>query len=266
MSGRPHWNSAIDYSKCRFYIRRMDTSKGAGTYEIPVAGLPLFGFIYVVRGEVLVEADGSSFLCQPGHVLVIPVRYPFSIRYCHDAAGYTGAFSATMLADAAPLRFLTHPVHQAFWFDEGVFMGELFNMMMTSYEKNDEIFIEKGLDLFLSRLKAGNAPIVPATVNRFLESIFNPGQPFGTLSSYACAAGISENYLSRQVKRSTGRSVGGWIDIARVQRSKKLLSETSLPIIDVASAVGLDDQSYFSRFFKRQTGQSPRDFRKTMQG
>ena len=170
------------------------------------------------------------------------------------------------MPDTKPLRFLTQPVHQAFWFDEGVFMAELFNMILISFEKGDDIFIDKAMDLFLSRIKSGKTVAVPDIVNRFLESAFNPDLSIGTISSYAAQAGVSENYLSRQVKQSTGRSVGEWIDAVRIVRAKKLLSETSLPIIDVATAVGLEDQSYFARFFKRETGQTPSGFRKAMQG
>lgn len=88
----------------------------------------------------------------------------------------------------------------------------------------------------------------------------------GTLADYARGAGISENYLSRLVKQSTGRSVGAWIDILRIQRAKRLLSSTSLPIIDIAASVGVEDQSYFSRLFKKETGMTPSAFRKKMQG
>jgi len=256
----------MDYSACRFFIRRMDTVSRNGADEVPVARLPLIGFIYVTQGEVLVEADGSSYLCQPGHVLIIPAGCPFSIRYYRDAMGYTGAFSTTMLTDTRTLIYLTAPLHQAFWFDEGVFMCELFNMLNESFIKGDDLFIEKALDLFLSRLKAGNTLTVPDTVSKFLEAVFNPDQPIGTIATYAQAAGISENYLSRQVKQSTGRSVGQWIDAVRIVKAKRLLASTAIPIIDVAAAIGLDDQSYFARFFKRETGLTPTGFRKSMQG
>ena len=266
MSNRPHWKPGLDYSSRRFYIRRMNTLKPAGTNEIPVAKLPLVGFIFVTKGEVLVEADGNSYLCQPGHILIIPAQCPFAISYYNDAAGYTGAFDATALSDSKLLRFMTQPVHQAFWFDEAVFMGELFKMIMASFEKGDDVFVEKALDLFISRIKSGQSQVIPQAVNIFLESLFNPQQTIENISVYAQTAGISENYLSRQVKQSTARSVGAWIDIARLVRAKKLLAGTSMPIIDVASAVGLDDQSYFARFFKKETGQTPSEFRKSMQG
>ena len=265
MQTRPHWKSDINLAASRFYIRRMGSTNHAGTVEVPVARLPLIGFIYVTQGEVLVEADGNPFLCQTGHVLIIPAECPFSIRYYRDATGYTGAFSTSLLTDTKPLRFLTQPVHQAFWFDEGVFMGELFNMLQESFDKGDDLFIEKAMDLFLSRIKAGKTLAVSDIVNRFLESVFSPDKPIGNIASYAAAAGISENYLSRQVKQFTGRSVGDWIDAVRIVRAKRLLAATSTPIIDIAAAVGLEDQSYFARFFKRETGLTPTGFRKAMQ-
>ena len=88
----------------------------------------------------------------------------------------------------------------------------------------------------------------------------------GTIAFYASEIGISENYLSRLVKKSTGRSVGAWIDIVRIQRAKRLLAKTREPVIDIATAVGIDDQSYFSRLFKKETGLTPSSFRKKMQG
>jgi AraC-like DNA-binding protein len=88
----------------------------------------------------------------------------------------------------------------------------------------------------------------------------------GTIAFYADEAGISENYLSRLVKQATGRSVGAWIDIVRIQRAKRLLSSTDLPVIDIAASVGVEDQSYFSRLFKKETGITPSAFRKKMQG
>ena len=60
MEPKPHWKPDIDYSSCRFYIRRMDTASRNGADEVPTARIPLIGFIYVTQGEVLVEAADSS--------------------------------------------------------------------------------------------------------------------------------------------------------------------------------------------------------------
>ena len=47
-------------------------------------------------------------------------------------------------------------------------------------------------------------------------------------------------------------------------KAREIASETGLPIIDVGTAVGLDDQAYFARFFRRLTGMTPSAFRKAM--
>lgn len=265
-SYRPHWSPDADYSSCPFFIRRMDTVGYYKPAEAPVAKLPLVGFIYVTSGEVLVDVDGSSFLCQSGQILLIPQQHPFTIRYYRSAIGYTGGFAPSAVADSKLLRFLSAPLHQGFWFDEGAFMAELFNMLASSFEKGDNVFVEKGLDLLLSRIKPNLPATIPAAVSSFLESVFDPNRIPGTIAAYAEEAGISENYLSRLVKQSTGRSVGAWIDIVRIQRAKRLLSSTDLSIIDIAASVGVEDQSYFSRLFKKETGTTPSFFRKKMQG
>ena len=255
-----------DFSSIPFFIRRMDTTSYVRPLEVPEAHIPLIGFIYVASGEVLIEVDSMPFLCQPGQILLIPQQSHFAIRFYQDAIGYTGGFAPSILSDTRPLRYLSAPLHQGFWFDEGAFMSELFNMMANSFEKGDQLLVEKGLDLLLSRIKPAREASFPASVSQFLESVFNPGKMPGTIASYASEIGISENYLSRLVKKHTGRSVGAWIDIVRIQRAKRLLSDTSQPIIDIAAAVGIDDQSYFSRLFKKETSLTPSDFRKKMQG
>lgn len=263
---KEHWSPEADFSSIPFFIRRMDTSGYVKPAEVPEANLPMIGFIYVVSGEVLVEVDGVPFLCQSGQILLIPQQSPFAIRFYRNAVGYTGGFAPSVVPDNRPLRFLLAPLLQGFWFDEGVFIGELFNMLANSFENSDRVFVEKGLDLLLSRIKPSQETAFPAAVSKFLESVFNPGQMPGTIASYAAEIGISENYLSRLVKNATGRSVGAWIDIVRVQRAKRLLSDTRLSIIDIAAAVGMEDQSYFSRRFKRETSMTPSAFRKMMQG
>lgn len=266
MSQTAHWHPDADFSKTPFFIRRMDTSGYIRPSEAPAAQLPLIGFLYVASGEVLIDIDGTPFLCQPGQILLIPQDTLFSVRYYRDAIGYTGGFAPSFLTNTRPLRFLSSPVHHGFWFDEGAFAGMLFNMLATEFEKGDLVFVEKGLDLLLSRLKPGRSTVVPEAVNRFLESVFDPDRLPGSIASYAAQTGISENYLSRLVKQYTGRSVGAWIDIVRIQRAKRMLSSTPLPIIDIAAAVGVEDQSYFSRLFKKETGLTPSAFRKKMQG
>ena len=263
----PYWHPEADYSACDFFIRRMNTKGYIKPDSVPKAALPMTGFIYLTAGEVLVQADQRPWLCSAGHLMLIPEKMPFEILHYADAEGYSGGFSALLLPSgtAGKLSLLKHPLQQAFWFDDGIFVGELFNMLAYSQERGDRVFIEKGLDLLLSRIRTGPQEQMPPRVEAFLEMVFAPQAVPQPADSYARALGISTNYLERMVKKSTGRSIGAWTDIARIGRAKQLLKDRNMAVIDVAAAVGLEDQSYFARFFRRHTGLTPTAFRKQMQ-
>ena len=73
----PHGSSEKDLSSRRFFIRRMDTSGYVKPAEVPVSRFPLIAFIYVTSGEVLVESEGTPFLCQAGHLQLGSRMLPF---------------------------------------------------------------------------------------------------------------------------------------------------------------------------------------------
>ena len=154
METQPHWSKEADYSRVPFFIRRMNTRGRITVAEVPSASLPLVGFLYLTEGEVLAEVDGTQFLCESGHLLLIPEGRPFAIRYYADAIGYTGGFRSDLLSRPEVVLPWIEPVQQAFWFDEAVFVGELFNMLALSFEKGDVDFLRKGIDLLVSRVKA----------------------------------------------------------------------------------------------------------------
>ena len=263
-----HWHPDADFAHVSFFIRRMNTSGFIKPDKVPQAVLPGMGFIYLTGGEILVEADSRPYLCVAGHLLLIPDKVPFAILHYSDAIGFTGMISPHLMARSGgnALSLLLAPHQQAFWFDEASFVGELFNMLQLSFERGDTPFIEKGIDILLSRIKPLEKSVLPGQVQAFFERVFSPGIIDGSLKSYADPLGISTNYLSRLVKQKTGRSPGTWIDIARIGRAKELLGGSQDSVIDIAAAVGLEDQSYFSRFFRRHTGMTPSEYRRKMQG
>lgn len=262
----PHWLPDADFSALSFFIRRMNTNGFIKPDKVPQAVLPAMGFIYLTEGEVLAEVDSEPYLCGAGHLLLIPPKNPFAILHYSDAVGYTGMISPELVPGSNGMILLLKACQQAFWFDEASFVGELFNMLRLSFEREDSSFIEKGIDILLSRIKPMEKSLMPIQVQSFLERVFSSLPISGQLDDYSSAIGVSTNYLSRLVKQSTGRSPGAWIDIARLGKAKQLLSSSHDTIIDIAAAIGLEDQSYFARFFRKQTGMTPSDYRKKMQG
>ncbi len=82
-----------------------------------------------------------------------------------------------------------------------------------------------------------------------------------TLESVAEQVHLNPAYFSSIFKQSSGSSFKEYLNMVRIEESKRLLSNTDYPILDIAIAVGFEDQSYFSKVFKKYTGLSPRQFR-----
>ena len=84
-----------------------------------------------------------------------------------------------------------------------------------------------------------------------------------TLDDIAEHVFMSKYYISRIFNEKMGMSVSAFINKMRIDRSKRLLSETTLPIAAIANMTGFDDQSYFAKQFRSSTGVSPGKFRET---
>lgn len=82
---------------------------------------------------------------------------------------------------------------------------------------------------------------------------------------YANLFCLSPKHFSTVVKRETGHGVSHWIHQQLVADAKTLLRiERGLPVQDVSDRMGFPDLATFSRFFKRETGMSPTDFRQSL--
>ncbi|WP_409055728.1 AraC family transcriptional regulator [Streptomyces sp. SYP-A7185] len=95
----------------------------------------------------------------------------------------------------------------------------------------------------------------------FMALLSAPEDPLWSVRGCARQLGVSESYLSETVKASTGRTPGELIRQARMHEAKRLLLRTELSVRQVAGRVGFADPAYFCRFFRRETGASPGDFR-----
>lgn len=82
-----------------------------------------------------------------------------------------------------------------------------------------------------------------------------------TVSDICKRIGISEPYLFRLFKKEFGKSPKRYISDLRITQSKLLLSRTSMSVSEIGAAVGYEDVLDFSKFFCRETGKSPSEYR-----
>ncbi len=99
------------------------------------------------------------------------------------------------------------------------------------------------------------------TIAELKEYILSHLQEPLSQAKLAVRFGYTPNYLGFLFKRETGISLSEYINQEKVEKAKKLLTETNMLVSEVASSVGFNDQYYFSTVFKKITGLSPSVFR-----
>ena len=78
---------------------------------------------------------------------------------------------------------------------------------------------------------------------------------------YADRLGVSETHLNRIVRAAFAQSALGMINQRLVGEAARDLIFTPIPVRQIAYALGFEDPAYFTRFFTKQTGMSPTEFR-----
>ena len=79
-------------------------------------------------------------------------------------------------------------------------------------------------------------------------------------------AGIPERTLKRRFKTATGSTLIERVQDLRVEKAKRLLESSELPVEEVSVEAGYEDASFFRRLFRRRTGLAPTDYRRMFRG
>ncbi len=120
-------------------------------------------------------------------------------------------------------------------------------------------------------------------INQFMENAFSfldakhaniihrcvqhIGSQYGshiTLESTAAMVYLSPPYLSRIFKQETGVTFNQYLNQVRIGKAQELLRHPELSLAEISQLVGYEDQSYFTKVFKRITGENPRSFREKL--
>ena len=91
--------------------------------------------------------------------------------------------------------------------------------------------------------------------------ISNECQSELSLDTVAEKAGLSKYYLAREFHRITGYTIVNYVNVARCEKAKQLLSENGVSIESIARSCGFQNASYFTKTFKKHIGILPSEYR-----
>ena len=106
-------------------------------------------------------------------------------------------------------------------------------------------------------------PIIYRIRNYISDHYQDPSLSVKTISENVF---LSVSYLCTYFKNETGITLNQHITDYRVKKAIQLLTDTNMKIVDVANSVGYRDSNYFAKLFKKQTGYSPKEYKKRTNG
>jgi AraC-like DNA-binding protein len=124
------------------------------------------------------------------------------------------------------------------------------------------VWLERRADFADTALNAevsGASDRLARAFSALVERDFRRGK---TVAAYAADLGVTPTHLSRACRETSGRSAGRIVQDRVHYEARKLLSDTAMPVNDIAASLGFRSAAYFTRAFQSKTGKTPTAFRR----
>ncbi|HVK24408.1 MAG TPA: AraC family transcriptional regulator [Actinokineospora sp.] len=229
--------------------------------------------IHVTAGTGTHVVDLARWDLRPPHLGVIA---PGQVHHWERVRGLDGTvilFTDDFLLDHPEDRELLRLLSERPWLslDDGAnartrgLIAELDSEYRAAADGVESVL---GALLHVLLVRAGRlartSPSAPARGKAVAEEfarLAGRGEELWSVKDYAERIGVTPGYLSEAVRAATGRTAAQLVRETRVHEAKRLLAKTDLTVRQVAGRVGFGDPAYFCRFFRREAGLSPGQFR-----
>jgi len=173
--------------------------------------------------------------------------------------------------DGDPLaRLLDDPFAPASWLptgeDEEAIITEVTQLVIdrTRLAAGDGVppeLLRHQLAVLLMRTAALTRPAGSRLLARFHQELTGSFPVSRRVEDYASRLGVSVRTLTRACLTATGRSAKQVVDARVALEAKRLLACSDGPVAGIGRQLGFDEPTNFGRFFARETGQTPGEFR-----
>jgi len=243
-----------------------------------------FEVLYLLKGSGYHVIDTNKYKIKPPCVFFMSPGQAHKLELSNDIEGFIFIFTADFyLLNRSnqntliefPFFYTIHQDNPPLLLENEndiFFLESLFRQgvaeIRDAEESNTEM-LRSILDLILTTcaaryevtenlLNKGKGQIL---VKRFFHLVEENHQKNLSMSDYSGMIGVTPNHLTQTVKLLTGKTSSQIIKAKQLLEIKRLLVHTNLSVSEIANQLNFEDQSYFTKFFKRETGFTPIQFR-----
>ncbi|MEY4384305.1 MAG: hypothetical protein RI995_1847 [Bacteroidota bacterium] len=275
--GNIKWNLPIRNASKSFHINKLEDFRPYFQFPLAPHRKEVIDIIYITKGNSKRSKGLNQYEFGANELFVLPAYQMTS----HDAMsddiqGYFLHFDPDVFTkqfglklDFPILDFFTNPIVQLPTTLQAVFLA-IFKRLEDLYSASSEIDV--GLMMYylnvllteISKLTIAVEPKKNAAqliVQKYKEALSELIYTKQLVADYAEYLHVTPNHLNKCVKQITGRSAQDMLNEMVILEAKSLLKYSDLQIAEIAQKLLNQSPSNFSRFFKSQTGLSPKEYK-----
>lgn len=270
--------------------------QGFSDYSVPWNYHPRFEIMYVDQGKFSINfrndntgEKSETIIVSKGQMLLIDSNLSHSMIVEQSGCRmYNVEFYARPVSESPVtilpmdvcfrenvfVRYMVQSTNKHYYICNDNYQTKLIIQQILSEfddggcKSTDENFMLVNLltmQLFLSFARSyydyykSNGSLYVSAVNKYIARNY---QSDIRIKDIADSIGINETYMQKFYKAHTGRNITDYLLRYRIAKAKVLMSNTELPLIDIAAEIGFNSRQVFLNSFKKVTGMTPKEYRK----
>ena len=240
-----------------------------------------FALLIITEGSGTHQVDLGLYSVKKGSLLKIAKNQIHAFQENLNYNGYLVIFTedfAVKRFSRSTLDYTTHLYN--YYLSTPLIENEKYGasfLKEISYELNTVSHVQKEiiaklLEVFLLRLEQQNhklvslnsKPVHLTIFNQFKSSVENFYTQTRNVKDYAEKLQISPKHLNNIVRQITHNSAKSFIDHYVILEAKRTILLNNYSIKEVAFSLGFDELTNFTKFFKKHTAVSPKEFKSSL--
>lgn len=263
------------------HIELIETRSRLYNWEIGAhTHIGLFQILFLLGGHVSARIDAADWECTGPVAITIHPSVVHGFNFSSGAYGYVltveqGALSQEHMGGDSFSEMFLRPLALDFADDSPALsrIESLLAHMLTEFaepRQGHRLMLEWLTQCVLLLLRRHHADRRQADISghadfelysRLRTSIEEHYKVQWSVAQYAAALRVTESRLNRLCVKLAGKSIFDLIQERLMLEARRRLTHVPASISSIAYELGFQDPAYFSRFFKRHTGLTPKRFR-----